>query len=140
MRSSRSTHLLMFLFGDFNLRIAWPILMDLIDLVNSVIIFLPQTTLLSWLTFLLRSQLWLSQSCFFYFFISSDASICFTMAFTPFGNSDLVVVSVCSGFPWNSLWDAMFHCIAYQISSNKHLSSNKCRPLISASPWVSTLK
>ena len=108
--------------------------MDLIDQVNSVIIFLPQTTLLSWLTFLLRSQLWLPQSCFFYLFISSDASICFTTAFTPFGNSDLVVVSVCSDFPWNSLWDAMFHGITYHISSNKHLTSNKRRSLISASP------
>ena len=108
--------------------------MDLVDQLNSIIIFLSQTTLLSWLTFLLRSQLWLSQSCFFYFFISSDASVCFTMAFTPLGNSDLVVVSVCSGFPWNSLWDAMFHCIAFRISSNKHLTSNKRRPLISVSP------
>ena len=108
--------------------------MDLIDLVNSVIIFLPQKTLFSWLTFLLRLQLWLLQSCFFYLFISSYVRICFTTAFTPLWNSDHVVVTVCSDFPWNSLRDAMFHRIVYRISPNKHLTSNKRRPLISASP------
>ena len=44
-----------FVFGDFNvhLRTCSPILVELIDLVNSVIIFLSQMTLLRWLTFLL---------------------------------------------------------------------------------------
>ena len=107
--------------------------MDLIDLVNSAIIFLPQTTLLSWLTFLLRSQLSLSKSCFLLFFLSSDDGICFTTASTPFWNSDHVVVSVCSDFPWNPLWYAVFYRIAYRIASNKHLTSNKRHPLISAS-------
>ena len=47
-------------------------------------------------------------------FISSDASICSTMAFPPLGNSDhVVVVSVFIDFPTNSQWDAQFHCIAY---------------------------
>ena len=105
--------------------------MDLIDLVNSAIIFLPQTTLLSWLTFLLRSQLSLSKSCFLLFFLSSDDGICFTTASTPFGNSDHVVVSICSDFPWNPPWDAECYRIAYRISSNKRLTSNKRRPLIS---------
>ena len=35
-------------------------------------------------------------------FISSDASICSTMAFPPLGNSDHVVVSVSVDFPSNS--------------------------------------
>ena len=35
-------------------------------------------------------------------FLSSDASICSTMAFPPFGNSDHVVVSVSIDFPVNS--------------------------------------
>ena len=35
-------------------------------------------------------------------FISSDASICSTMAFPPLGNSDHVVVSVSIDFPSNS--------------------------------------
>ena len=47
------------------------------------------------------------------FFLSSDASICSTMAFPPLGNSDNVVFSVFSDFPSNSQWDAPFHEIAY---------------------------
>ena len=49
-------------------------------------------------------------------FISSDASICFTMAFPPLGNSDHVVVSVSNDFPTNSQWDTPFHHIAYDYS------------------------
>ena len=47
------------------------------------------------------------------FFLSSDASICFKMAFSPLGNSDHVVVSVSIDFPSNSEQDAPFHCLAY---------------------------
>ena len=49
-------------------------------------------------------------------FISSDASICSTMAFPPLGNSDHVVVSVSIDFPTNSQRDAPFHRIAYDYS------------------------
>ena len=49
-------------------------------------------------------------------FLSSDASICSTMAFPPSGNSDQVVVSVAIDFPVNSKQDAPFHCIAYDYS------------------------
>ena len=49
-------------------------------------------------------------------FLSSDASICFTMAFPPLGNSDHVVVSVSIDFPSYSQWDAPFHCMAYDYS------------------------
>ena len=49
-------------------------------------------------------------------FISSDASICSTMAFPPLGNSDHVVVSVSIDFPLNSQRDAPFHRIAYDYS------------------------
>ena len=49
-------------------------------------------------------------------FISSDASICSTMAFPPLGNSDHVVVSVSIDFPLNLKWDAPIHCIAYDYS------------------------
>ena len=49
-------------------------------------------------------------------FLSSDASICSTMAFPPLGNSDHVVVSVSIDFPSNSQWDALFHHIAYDYS------------------------
>ena len=49
-------------------------------------------------------------------FLSSDASICSTMAFPPLGNSDHVVVSVSIDFPTNSQQDAPFHRIAYDYS------------------------
>ena len=48
--------------------------------------------------------------------ISSDASICSTMAFSPLGNSDHVVVSVSINFPTNSQQDAPFHRIANDYS------------------------
>ena len=46
-------------------------------------------------------------------FLSSDASICSTMAFPSLGNSDQVVVPVSIDFPSNSQWYALFHCITY---------------------------
>ena len=45
--------------------------------------------------------------------LSSDVSICSTMAFPPLGNSDHVVVSVSIDFPSNSQRDALFHGIVY---------------------------
>ena len=48
-------------------------------------------------------------------FLSSDASICSTMAFPPLGNSDHVV-SVSIDFPTNSQQDAPFRRIAYDYS------------------------
>ena len=49
-------------------------------------------------------------------FLSSDASICSTMAFPPLGNSDHVVVSVSIDFPINSKQDTPFHHVAYDYS------------------------
>ena len=49
-------------------------------------------------------------------FISSDASICSTMAFPPLGNSDHVVLSVSIDFPINSKQDTPFHRVAYDYS------------------------
>ena len=49
-------------------------------------------------------------------FISSDASICSTMAFPPLGNSGHVIVSVSIDFPSNLQRDAPFHRIAYDYS------------------------
>ena len=86
-----------------------PILVELIDLVNSVIIFLSQMTLLRWLTFLLGFQtVILMVLLFLDLFLSSDANICSTMTFPPLGNSDHVLVSVSIGFPSNSQQDAPF--------------------------------
>ena len=59
-----------FVFGDFITsitRTGLPILMELIDLVNSVIIFLSQMTWLRWLSFLLRSQTVILIDCSFGF-------------------------------------------------------------------------
>ena len=49
-------------------------------------------------------------------FLSSDTSICSTMAFLPLENSDHVDVSVSIDFPSNSQRDALFHHIAYDYS------------------------
>ena len=46
-------------------------------------------------------------------FLSSDTSICSTMAFPPLRNSNHVVVSVSIDFPSDSKRDALFHHIAY---------------------------
>ena len=48
--------------------------------------------------------------------LSSDASICSTMALSPVGNSDHVVFSISINFPSNSQRDATFHCIACNYS------------------------
>ena len=73
-------------------------------------------TLLRWLTFLLGSQTDSHSPALLDFFLSSDASICSTMAFPPLGNFDHVVVSVSIDFPSYSQWDAPFHCIASDYS------------------------
>ena len=49
-------------------------------------------------------------------FLPSDTSICYTIAFSPLGNSDHVVVSVSIDFPINSKQNAPFHRIAYDYS------------------------
>ena len=49
-------------------------------------------------------------------FLSSDASICSTMALPPLENSDHVAVSVSIEFPSNSQRNAPFHRIAYDYS------------------------
>ena len=90
--------------------------MELIDLVNSVIIFLSQMTLLKWLAFLLGSQTVILMDSLLDLFLTSDASICSTMTFPPLGNSDPVVVSVSINFPSNCQPDSPFQCIVYDYS------------------------
>ena len=92
-----------------------PILLELIDLVNSVIIFLSQMILLIQLTFLLRSQIVNLAVLLFLTYLFLDASICSTMAFPPLGNSDHFV-SVSIDFPSNSQRDAPFHRTVYDYS------------------------
>ena len=116
---SQSNHLLMcFSLETLTsiIRIGSPILMELIDLVNSVIIFLSQMTLLRWSTFLLGSQTVILIVLLFWIYFFLDASICSTMAFPLLGNSDHLVVSVSIDFPSNSQRDSPFHRIAYDYS------------------------
>ena len=114
MRLSRSTHLLCLSLETlmFIIRTGLPILTELIDPANSVIMFLSQTTLLRWLTFLLGSQTVILSPALLDIFISSDASICSTMTFPPLGNSDHLVVSVFIDFPSYSKRYDPFHRIA----------------------------
>ena len=70
-------------------------------------------TLLRWLTFLLGSLTVTCRPALLDLFISSDASICSTMAFPSLRSSDHVVVPVSIDFPPNSKQNALFHCIAY---------------------------
>ena len=72
--------------------------MELIDLVNSVIIFLSQTTLRRWLNFLLGSLTVTLSPALLDLLISSDASIYSRMDFPPLWNSDHVVVLVSIDF------------------------------------------
>ena len=115
MMFSRSTHLLMVLsletLTSF-IRTGLPVLVELIDLVNSVIICLSQKMVNC------RTRI---LGCDFYspalldFFLSSDASICSTVAFPSMGNCDYVV-SVFIDFPSNLQGDALFHRITYDYS------------------------
>ena len=73
--------------------------MDLIDLVNSYN-FSTSNDLTQLVNFPTQiPTVTLTVMFFFYLLLSSDASICFTTAFTPLGNSDHIAVSVCSDFP-----------------------------------------
>ena len=99
------------------IRTGLPILVEVIDLVNSVIIFVSQMTLLRLLTFLFESQtVTFTVLLFWIYFFFSDVIICSTMTFPPLGNSDHVVVTVSIDFPSNSQENALFHCIAYDYS------------------------
>ena len=71
-------------------------------------IFLSQMTSLRWLTFLLGSQTDSLSPALLDLLISSDASICSTMAFPPWGNSDHVVVSVSTDVSSDSKRDTRF--------------------------------
>ena len=65
-------------------------------------------------------------------FYSSDASICYTMAFPPLGNSDHVVVSVSIDFRINSKQDTPFHRVAFDYS---HTDWDGLRDHLRDVPW-----
>ena len=97
-------------------RTGLPILVELIDVVKSVIIFFISNDLTQTVNFPTRIPDCDSHSpALLHLFLYSDASICYTMAFPPLENSDHVV-SVSIDFPSNSQRDAPFHHIAYDYS------------------------
>ena len=86
------------------IRTGLPILMELTDLVNSVIIF---QIISNDLTQIVKFPIWIPgcdshSPTLLDLFLSSDASICSTMAFPTLGNSDHVVVPVSIDFPSKS--------------------------------------
>ena len=107
MRFSQSTHLLMCLFFETLMsitRTGLPILVALIHPVHYI-----SNNLLQMVNFPTRIPDWDSHSPdLLDLFISSDASICFKMAFHRLGNFDHVVVSVSIDFPSYSQWDPHF--------------------------------
>ena len=68
------------------------------------------------------------------FFLSSDAIICSTVAFSPL---DHVVASVSIGFPINSKWDAPLHRIAYNCSRASWVG---LRDHVRYAPWEDIFK
>ena len=94
-----------------------PILAELIDLLNSVIIFSISNGLTQMVNFPTRIPDYDSHSPgLLDVFLSFDTSICSTMAFPPLRSSSHVVVSVSIDFPINSKRDATFHRITYDYS------------------------
>ena len=114
MRLSRSTHQLMCLFLETLtsiIRTGYPILVQLINLVNSCYN-------LEWpSSYMVNFPSWMPDwPALLDLFIYFDASICSTMAFPRLGNSVHVAVSVSIEFPSSSQWDAPFHRIVYDYS------------------------
>ena len=99
------------------IRTVSPILAELIDLLNSVIIFSISNDLTQMVNFPTQISDYDSHiPGLLDVFLSSDTSICSTVAFPPLRNSSHVVVSVSIDFPINSKRDATFHRITYDYS------------------------
>ena len=108
-----------FMFGDFNLYPKdWITFSGGTDRLGEFCYNFSQEILLRWLTFLLGSQTVMLAVLLFciYLFISSNASICSTMAFPPLGNSNHVVVSVSIDVPSYAQRNVPFHRISYEYS------------------------
>ena len=112
MKFSRSTLLLFFSLETLAtiIRTHLPILVELINMVNSVIVFLSQTTLLSQLTFLLQSQTVIFIVLLFWisFFL---LTLVFVLQWLSLHWEILIILL--PQFPSNSQQDFPFHRIAY---------------------------
>ena len=108
-----------FVFGDFNVHHKdWPTYSGGTDRPGELCY---NFSISNDLTQMVNFPTWISDCdshspAFLDLFLSSDASICSTMAFRPLGNSDHVVVSVSIDFQSNSKWDAPCHHTAYDYS------------------------
>ena len=97
------------------IRTGKPILVELIDLVNSVTIFLNNLTqMVNFPTPIPDCDT--HSPALLDLFLSSDARIYSTLTFLSLGNSNHVVVSVFNEFPPNSQRDDPFHRIAHDYS------------------------
>ena len=110
---------------------------ELIDLANSIIILISQTTLTmvkfpTWIPYCDSHSPALSD-----LFLSSEASICSAIPFPPLQNSDHGVVSVSIDVPSNSQWDIRFYCIAYDYS---HADWDSLCDHLRVVPWKDILK
>ena len=136
MRFYQSTHLLMFLFLEtLTSIIRTGFLVELIDLVNSIIISNDLTQMVNFP--MLIPDCDSHRPALKDLFLSFDTSICSIMAFPPLGNFDRVVVSVSIDFPSNSHWDALFHHIAYGYS---HADWDGLRDHLRDGPWENIFK
>ena len=111
------------------------LLVELIDLVNSIIISNDLTQMVNFP--MLIPDCDSHRPALKDLFLSFDTSICSIMAFPPLGNFDRVVVSVSIDFPSNSHWDALFHHIAYGYS---HADWDGLRDHLRDVPWENIFK
>ena len=112
------------------IRTGLPILVELIDLVNSCYNFSVSNDLTQMFNFPTQIPDCDSHSpALLDFFLSSDARICSTMAFPPLENSNHVVILVST--------DAPFHRIAYDYS---HADWDSLRDHLRDVPWEDIIK
>ena len=118
MRFSESTHLLFLSLETLTstIRTDLPILVELIDLVNSVTIFPSQMTLLRWSTFLLESQAVILIVLLFWIYIFLLALVFVLQWHCSIGKVWSCCCRVSIDFPSNSQQDLPFHCIAHDYS------------------------
>ena len=114
MRYSQSTHLQMCLSLEtlmFIIRTDLPVLVELINLVNYVIIFLSQMTLFKWVTFLLRSQIVILTVLLFciYFFL---LTLVFVLQWLSLHQQILIMLMPQFPLTFHHNHNGITHCIA----------------------------
>ena len=98
------------------IRTGLPFLVELIDLVNSVIIFLSQMTLSRWLTFLFGFQTVILIVLLFWIYLFRLTLVFLLQWLSLHWGILIMLLSVSIDFPLNWQRDAPFHRIAYDYS------------------------